>query len=94
MFSELSGSRLSSRLGYIGLVAVAILLVWTGNVFDIVTLASRVFAAHYLLQCLVAIAASFGSVQVTGRRRTVLLTLFAAMALILALIVVFAILVG
>ena len=94
LFSELSGSRLSSRLGYIGLVAVAILLVWTGNVFDIVTLASRVFAAYYLLQCLVAIAATFRAVRVTGIQRVVLLTLFSAMAMMLALIVVFAIPVG
>lgn len=94
LFTELSGSRLSSRLGYIGLVAVAILLVWIGNVFDIVTLASRVFAEYYLLQCLVAIAATFRTARVTGMRRTALITSFAVMAVILALIVVFAIPVG
>ena len=94
LFSELSGSRLSSRLGYIGLVAVAILLVWTGNVFDIVTLASRVFAAYYLLQCLVAIAATMGTDRLAGIRRRVLMALFLVMAGVLALIMVFAIPVG
>jgi len=94
LFSELTDNRLSPRMGYGGLVLLAILLVWTGNVFDIVTLASRVFAAYYMLQCLVAIAVSFERNSITRISHTVLVALFAVMATVLALIVVFAIPVG
>lgn len=94
LFNELTDNRLSPRMGYVGLVLIAILLVWTGSVFDIITLASRVFAAYYLLQCLVALTVCIVNKTESTTRRTVRMISITLMAMLLALVVIFATPVG
>lgn len=94
LFSELTGNRLSPRVGYVGLVLLAILLVWIGNVFEIITLASRVFAGYYLLQCLVAMTVCIVDKTESTKRRMMRMILFSLMAMLLALVVIFATPVG
>ncbi|WP_323844311.1 hypothetical protein [Microbulbifer magnicolonia] len=90
LFNEVSGGRISPRKGYLCLIITAIILVWTANVFEIVTLASRIFALYYLLQCLVAIAVCVTESS-AGSKRHLLIPAISAMAILLALVVIFAI---
>ena len=55
LLRENSHGHLSSRMAYVALAACAILLVWAVDLFEIITLASRAFAAYYFLQTLLAI---------------------------------------
>lgn len=93
LFSEISGGRISSRLGYLCLIITAIVLVWVANVFEIITLASRLFALYYLLQCLVAIAVCV-TTRSAGAGRHLQILAFSTMAVFLVLVVIFAIPVG
>ncbi|MGV8997426.1 MAG: hypothetical protein ACOH12_10815 [Parvibaculaceae bacterium] len=47
--------RFALRNFYPVLAGVAVLLVWSGSVFDIISLASRAFAFYYFMQCVVAV---------------------------------------
>lgn len=49
LFTELMGRRMSATAGYVGLVAIGISLTWTAGVFDIISYASRAFAAYYAI---------------------------------------------
>ncbi len=88
LLEEETGQKLSSRIAYLLVTFLAIVLVWTANIFEIILLASRAFAAYYFAQALVAIL-------VTGRLRTGVLRwglqlLFALAAAGLLWIVIFA----
>jgi hypothetical protein len=67
----------------------AIILIWTANLLEIISFASRAFALYYLLQCVVALIASYHHYE----RKTHRLqrARFATVAIILAFIVIFAI---
>jgi hypothetical protein len=87
--SESSSGRISTNYGYLVVSLFAILLVWTANLLEIITFASRAFALYYLLQCVVAL---FASRHYYERKAYCLhCTHFATVATILAFIVVFAI---
>ncbi len=60
LLSEFSQRRLSPHFGYVLVAIVAIILVWSVSIFEIITIASRAFALYYLLQCVVALIASRG----------------------------------
>lgn len=47
--------RISLNTAYLLITCVAIILIWTFNVFEIINFASRTFAAYYCTQCLHAI---------------------------------------
>lgn len=47
--------RFALKNFYPALAGVAVLLVWSGDVFDIISLASRAFAFYYFMQCVVAV---------------------------------------
>ena len=49
LLRENSHGRLSSRFGYVSVAACAILLVWAVDLLEIITIASRAFAAYYFL---------------------------------------------
>jgi len=85
LLAEFSRHRLSPRLGYILVVILAIVLIWSANIFEIITIASRAFAAYYLLQCLVALSVNY------GRRRWLQSTGFIFIASLLLLVLIFAI---
>jgi len=50
LLKELVKFRLSTNVYYMLIVALAILLVWTANVFEIINYASKGFALYYLMQ--------------------------------------------
>lgn len=52
---EMSRGRLTSRQAYVGLVAAALALTWLADIFQIISLASRAFAAYYALQMVLAV---------------------------------------
>ena len=54
LVSELTGRRLSHRVAYFGLVGIGLFLTWTADVFQIISYASRAFAAYYALQAGIA----------------------------------------
>ena len=56
--SESSKGKMSTNKGYLLVSFLAIVLVWTADLLEIISVASRAFAVYYLLQCIVAIIAS------------------------------------
>ena len=88
LLAEATRHRVPSRTGFLIVTLASIALVWSANVFQIVTYASRAFALYYLLQTLVAL----GLAHRNGHGRARLL--FLALSLALAFVVLFAIPVG
>ncbi len=85
LLSEVSRRRLTPGTGYILVAVVAIILVWSASIFEIITIASRAFALYYLLQCIVALIVS------RGRRDLLRHAGFVVIASLLLLVVLFAI---
>lgn len=56
LLSEQLPGRPSIVACYVALAAIAIVLVWSSNVFEIINFASKGFAAYYLLQAVIAAA--------------------------------------
>jgi len=83
LVAELTGNRLTPRVGYVVLTAVGLLLTWSANVFEIIAYASRAFAAYYMLQAAIAAVRSARS---SGRRMQT--GLFVALSILGLLIVV------
>lgn len=54
LFAEVSGRRLSPRQAYVILVGLGVMLTWSANIFEIISYASRAFAAYYMLQAAIA----------------------------------------
>lgn len=50
LMEEQTSGRISAAWTYLIVAALGILLVWTADIFEIVAIASRAFAAYYLLQ--------------------------------------------
>ncbi len=86
--SESSRGKLSTNKGYLLVSLLAIMLVWTADLLEIISFASRAFAVYYLLQCVVAIIAS--SYHYKRSRRLNYYTRYATLAGILTYIVIFA----
>ncbi len=80
--SETTQGKLSEKWAYLLIGITAILLTWTANTFELVSLASRAFAFYYLLQCLVTISISHSLWQRVG---------ISLLACILAFITIFAV---
>lgn len=81
--------RLALRYFYPVIAGVAIALVWSSDVFQIIALASRAFAFFYFLQCLVAVFVAFAKTGLKGRGR--LVTWYAFLALVSLLAALFGI---
>ena len=86
--SESSSGKLSTNKGYLLVSFLAIVMVWTADLLEIISVASRAFALYYLLQCVVAIIASHH--HYIQSKRIAYFTQFATLAGILTFIVVFA----
>lgn len=54
LISELTKGRVPAKIGYAILVGLGIALTWGADVFQIVSWASKAFAAYYTLQALIA----------------------------------------
>lgn len=89
LLSEESRGRIKASYSYVLIATCAIALVWTANVFEIITLASRAFAAYYLCQTLVALQVSRRLAQCVPR--WICYLWFGGLALMLVWIMVFAI---
>jgi len=87
--SESSSRKISTNYGYLVVSLFAIILVWTADLLEIITFASRAFALYYLLQCIIALIVSCHLSEHKGYR--LCRAHFATVATILAFIVVFAI---
>jgi hypothetical protein len=87
--SESSSGRLPTNYGYLAVSLFAIILIWTADLLEIISFASRAFALYYLLQCVVALVASHHVYE--HKSFHIHRAHFAAVATILAFIVVFAI---
>jgi hypothetical protein len=89
LVSESSSGNLPTNKCYLVVSLFAIILIWTADLLEIISFASRAFALYYLLQCVVAIIASYHHYE----RKAQLLhqASFAAVASILTFIVIFAI---
>ena len=57
--SESSRGKLTTNRGYLVVSFLAVVLIWSANLLEIISFASRAFALYYLLQCFVAIIASY-----------------------------------
>ena len=55
LLNKNSNKRISTKVSYIGISICAILLMWSVNLMEVIALASRAFATHYLLQTLLAL---------------------------------------
>jgi len=88
LLAEATRRRVTSRTGFLVVTLASTALVWSANVFQIVTYASRAFALYYLLQTLIAL----GLAHRNGHSRARLL--FLVLSLALAFVVLFAIPVG
>ncbi len=82
LVNELSGGRLSPRTAYALLTAIGVFITWNANVFQIISYASRAFAAYYMLQALIAALGAHSSGQ---RPKMVLFGLLAAFGAIIAI---------
>lgn len=51
---EMSHGRVRPRAAYMLLTALAVLLTWSADIYQIISYASRAFSAYYALQCLLA----------------------------------------
>jgi len=89
MASESSSGKLSTNYGYLLVSLFAIILIWTADLLEIISFASRAFALYYLLQCVIALIVSCHLCEHKGYR--LCRAHFATVATILAFIVVFAI---
>lgn len=54
LFEELTHGRVSTRAAYALLAGVGLALTWSVNVFEIISYASRAFAAYYAIQSAIA----------------------------------------
>jgi hypothetical protein len=84
LIEELTRNRVTARQAYVLLVGVGLVLTWTLDVFEIISYASRAFAIYYALQAGVAAAAAL---RTPGRAH--LVPVFAGLALLGAMIVIF-----
>jgi hypothetical protein len=90
--SESSSGKLPTNKGYLLVSLFAIMLVWTVDLLEIISFASRAFALYYLLQCVVAIIASYHHYENKARfLYCAHCARFATVASILTVIVIFAI---
>jgi len=80
---------LPTNKAYLVVSILAIILIWTADLLEIISFASRAFALYYLLQCVVAIIASHN--QYERKAHYLNLVRFATLAGILTFIVIFAI---
>ena len=91
LLRENSQNVLSSKVGYVVVSVSAAMLVWSVDLFGIIALASKAFAAYYFVQTVLALIHNtregmFRSATAVGRQ-----VLFVVLALILGFVVIFSI---
>jgi hypothetical protein len=89
LLKEFTRHRLSLNHGYLIVTGIALLLVWSANIFEIIAYASRAFALYYFLQTMVALLLTH-KLKHVGQRWVYRLYL-TLLGLILLFVVLFAI---
>ena len=85
LLRELIPIKLTDNLFYMGVVLLAIILIWSANVFEIINYASKGFGSYYLLQVLIMVRV-LGK-QSNVRSRFILYLACGLLALILLFVV-------
>lgn len=67
LINELSKNKISTGMGYTLIAIGGLIIVWTSNVFEIITYASQAFALYYMLQSLVAALTAFAHKDIPHR---------------------------
>ena len=88
MASQQSKNRLDERFTYPIIALGAILLIWSTNIFELVSIASRAFAIFYFFQAVLAVHLAF--CFETGFARYLAFARHAALALVMLMVVIFA----
>jgi hypothetical protein len=88
LVAEETRHAVTPQIGYLGIALLACILVWSTNIFDIITLASRAFAAYYLAQALLAL--QIAARLPAEKSRWLHLCQFGLSSVVLAWIVVYA----
>ncbi|WP_317932663.1 hypothetical protein [Halioxenophilus sp. WMMB6] len=83
-----SRKAISARVVYPIIALFAITLVWSSNIFEVVSLASRAFALYYGLQSLLAAALAFGMLR--GWRRNFRTGAYLLLALLMLMVALWA----
>ena len=60
LIAEISKGKVPAKLAYAVLVGIGLLLTWTANIFEIISYASRAFAAYYAIQAGIAAMSAHG----------------------------------
>ncbi len=92
LLAELTRQRLQPRHAYALLVAIGLALTWSADIFEIISYASRAFAAYYALQALIAAVTAWRTpvrASGSGLERHWRPLLFAALAICGVMIVLF-----
>lgn len=88
LISETSGKRLSVALGYGVTAAAAIVITWMGNIYEIITYASKAFVLYYGLQSVQAGLSAYTSRHRGGALWAIIYWGGAALALVIVLFAV------
>ena len=91
LIAENSAQRVTTRFGYVCVCLSSILLIWAVDLLEIIALASRAFAAYYLIQTVIGLVVNQRSSQEKTTLSWIRQVFFSIIALILAYIVVFSI---
>ncbi|MBX3458127.1 MAG: hypothetical protein KF820_07215 [Candidatus Paracaedibacteraceae bacterium] len=86
LLSEATQSRLTLHQSYALVTTCAIILIWSANIFQIITLASRAFALYYMLQAVEALVISRHSKS----KNTAQQVIFACISILMLLVLIFA----
>jgi len=89
LLEDISGQRLNLKHAYPLIALVSIAIIWSTDVFRIITLASQAFALFYLVQACVALSIAIEMRDL--RNRTGHIVLFAAVAVFCFCVVMFGI---
>jgi len=80
--------RITGQVSYPLITGLAIALVWTANIFEVIALASRAFAFYYLLQAL--LAARLACLRTGSSHRRLAMVGFIVLAMAMLFVVIFA----
>ncbi len=88
LVSEETGHRIRERNSYPLLVGLSIALIWTFDIFQVISIASRAFAFYYMMQAAIAFVVAGHNFK--GREKTIRQLGLGLLVFLLALIVLFA----
>ncbi len=91
LLNENSRNMLSTNVSYIAVAIFAIVLIWTFDLFNIITLASKAFASYYLLQTLLALFYWYRKLKNNTLPSLLRGASYALLAIILIAIIIFSI---